>query len=172
MEVDHPTRVAVIGAGLMGVGVAQVFASAGIECAPYDPSPPSRASLVNRLQTGGDLSGLDSDEVLGLISIHDNVGAARESASLIVEAGPENIALKRAIFAELSELSGPTAILASNTSAIPIGVIAQAVAEPSRVIGTHFWNPRTLFPSSKWSKGRRRRRPWSRTRSNCSRARA
>lgn len=146
MDVEHTDAVAVIGAGLMGVGIAQVFASAGIRCALYDPSSEARASVVRRLKTGCDLLGLDADELLGLISVHDDVAAACAGASMVVEAGPENIALKQAIFAELSEKAEPSAVLASNTSAIPISVIAEVVSEASRVVGTHFWNPPYLVP--------------------------
>jgi 3-hydroxybutyryl-CoA dehydrogenase len=143
---DLAGPVAIIGAGLMGVGIAQVFVSSGIACALYDPSPQSRASIPSRLKTGCDLLGLDSDALAELISVHDDLASACAGASLIIEAGPENIALKQAIFSDLSNFAEPTAVLASNTSAIPIGTIAQAVAEPSRVVGTHFWNPPYLVP--------------------------
>jgi 3-hydroxybutyryl-CoA dehydrogenase len=68
------------------------------------------------------------------------------TADLVIEAGPEDLAVKRALFAELDRLAPAWAVLASNTSAIPIGRIARDVRRPDRVLGTHFWNPPYLVP--------------------------
>jgi 3-hydroxybutyryl-CoA dehydrogenase len=125
----------------MGSGIAQVFASAGLPCRIYDPLEQSRESVRSRVATGCELLGVDVDDVLSRIEVVDDLRSACDAATLIIEAGPENIAVKHAIFSELSEVAPPTSILASNTSAIPIGTIAEAVANPSRVVGTHFWNP-------------------------------
>ena len=125
----------------MGSGIAQVFASAGLPCRIYDPLQQSRESVRSRVATGCELLGVDVDDVLSRIEVVDDLRSACDAATLIIEAGPESIAVKHAIFSELSEVAPSTSILASNTSAIPIGTIAEAVANPTRVVGTHFWNP-------------------------------
>lgn len=146
MTADDSASIAVIGAGLMGVGIAQVFAGAGMNVALYDPIAAARDSVRSRLETGCELLGLDSQELLRLISVHDKLVDACRGAALVIEAGPENVDVKKTIFAELASGTSPETILASNTSAIPIGAIAQGVLAPSRVVGTHFWNPPYLVP--------------------------
>ena len=139
-------RVAIIGAGLMGAGIAQVFASAGVPCSIYDPSPKSRSSVRSRLRAACDLLSIEVGPLLDLVTVHEHQSDACANATIVIEAGPENVAMKKQIFAELNETTAASTILASNTSSIPIRVIAEAVAEPSRVIGTHFWNPPYLVP--------------------------
>ena len=90
-----------------------------------------RASKVrSRIVKSCDLLGRDADDVLSRIDVVDDLSSACDEATMIIEAGPENIGVKLAIFAELSEVAPSTCILATNTSAIPIGTIAQAVDDP------------------------------------------
>jgi 3-hydroxybutyryl-CoA dehydrogenase len=138
-------RVGVIGAGLMGHGIAQVFAGAGAEVRVFDPDPTARADLRGRIATNLEALGEPAD-CLARVRPVDSIAAAAEGAELLVEAAPESLAVKRRIFAELGALA-PEAILASNTSVIRIGEIAAAVKRsPGRVVGTHWWNPPHLVP--------------------------
>lgn len=141
MSLNDDRPVAIVGAGLMGVGIAVVFARAGVRCALVDPIEASRQSVEQRVATACLALSIDPTELLGLLSVHEGAASACHDASLIIEAGPESISAKQSIFATLDEVAAPDAILASNTSAIPIATIAEAVSTPGRVVGTHFWNP-------------------------------
>ena len=138
-------RVAVVGAGLMGHGIAQVFAVAGHPVAITDESADALASVHERVRanlerSGGDPSAADA------IELRDSVEYVLEGADFVVEAAPENLELKQALFARLSRAASPETILATNTSVISIGEIAAGVDDPGRVVGTHFWNPPHLIP--------------------------
>jgi len=118
-------RVGVLGAGLMGGGIAALFAAAGAEVAVHDPDPARLAAVAGE---------------------HDvrPVGSLAEVAAdveLVIEAAPEDLALKRELFAALDAAAPAEAILATNSSAISTGEIAAATRRPERVVGTHWWNP-------------------------------
>jgi 3-hydroxybutyryl-CoA dehydrogenase len=138
-------RIAVIGGGLMGVGIAQVFAAAGHRVCVQEPDPDVRASVVSRARTQLAAMGLPA-AAADLIDTAADLGAAVGHADYVTEAAPERLELKRAIFAKLVERAPPEAILASNTSVMPIGGIAQGLATAHRIIGTHWWNPAPLIP--------------------------
>lgn len=138
-------RIGIVGAGLMGHGIAQVFALAGHEVKVHDPVADSLSTLNARIRAnltdlGRDASAADR------VTAHANLGEAVGDAEIVFEAAPEKVALKQQIFAELERLSPPTAILASNTSVIQIGRIAEKVGSRDRVLGTHWWNPPYLVP--------------------------
>jgi len=137
--------VGIVGAGLMGHGIAQVFAVAGAKVRVFDPSPEALGSLRLRVASNFLALGLPLDLVEAIEPV-DSISAAVASASLIIEAAPEDIALKRKIFAELAECTDADAILASNTSVISIGEIAADQAAANRIVGTHWWNPPYLVP--------------------------
>jgi 3-hydroxybutyryl-CoA dehydrogenase len=139
-------EVAIVGAGLMGAGIAQVFATAGLNVSVYDPDAASLASLPDRVRAGLDLLELPADPALDRIAVADDLAVAVRGADLVIEAGPEHLAVKQEIFAALDRLTGPAVVLASNTSAIPIRDIAREVEHRERVLGTHFWNPPYLVP--------------------------
>ena len=137
--------IGVIGAGLMGHGIAYLLAAAGHTVRVYDPSADWRASLPQRLESARAL--LDGDQaLLGRISAHDQMAAAMRDVSFVFEAAPEKLPLKQQIFAELESLTMPTTILASNSSAIPSTEIGRNLKHRERVVGTHFWNPPHLVP--------------------------
>ena len=138
--------VAVIGAGLMGAGIAQVFLAAGIPVGVYDPEPAALDALPGRISAGLDLLGIPDEIPLGLLQPARSLAAAVAGADFVIEAAPERLAVKRRIFAELEDAAPPGAVLASNTSALPIREIAQDLRDRHRVIGTHFWNPPYLVP--------------------------
>ena len=130
----------------MGAGIAQVLASGGHPVTLYDPDPTVLAGAEARLRAGAELAGVPAGDVLARLAVEHDLAMAVRGAELVIEAGPERLAIKQAIFAELDRLAGPDAVLASNTSAIPIGRIARDTGRPERVIGTHFWNPPYLVP--------------------------
>jgi len=142
---NQKARIGVIGAGLMGHGIAQVFAVAGHDVAITDPSPQARASAPERIAENLAATGRDP-AALSRVSIAPDNGAAVANADVVIEAAPENMELKQALFAELEALAPAHAILASNTSVMPITEIMQRVKDKSRALGTHWWNPPFLVP--------------------------
>ena len=138
-------KIGVIGAGLMGHGIAYLLAAAGHRVGIYDPSAEWRTSLPARLKAARDL--LDGDPaLLDRISAHDQMKPAMANAAFVFEAVPEKLSLKQQIFAELESIVAPTAILGSNSSAIPSTEIGAKLKHRERVVGTHFWNPPHLVP--------------------------
>jgi len=138
-------KIGVIGAGLMGHGIAYLLAAAGHTVGIYDPSVAWRATLSERLKSANDL--LEGDPAsLDRISAHAELAPAMAGAAFVFEAAPEKIPLKQQLFAELEATTAPTTILASNSSAIPSTAIGEKLKHRDRVIGTHFWNPPHLVP--------------------------
>lgn len=138
-------NVAVLGAGLMGHGLTQVFAVGGADVAVYDPSAAALASVRDRVSNNLAQLGGNPDAVQR-ITPYGDLEQAVADADLVIEAGPENLELKQRIFVELDELTSPHAILATNTSVLPVGQIANRVSTRHRVVGTHWWNPPYLVP--------------------------
>jgi 3-hydroxybutyryl-CoA dehydrogenase len=138
-------NIGVIGAGLMGHGIAYLLAAAGHTVRVYDPSAEWRNSLTQRLESARALLGGEA-ALLARITSHDQMAPAVKDVSFVFEAAPEKLPLKRQLFAELESLTAPTAILASNSSAIPSTQIGANLKHRDRVIGTHFWNPPHLVP--------------------------
>jgi 3-hydroxybutyryl-CoA dehydrogenase len=137
--------IAIIGGGLMGHGIAQVFALAGHAVRVYDPAPEVLATLRERIRKN--LSDLGqavtaAQQVTG----HAILAEAIAGAGVVFEAGPENLALKQQIFTSIEAAASPTAILASNTSVIPITQIMSGLKRAERALGTHWWNPPYLVP--------------------------
>ena len=137
--------VAVLGAGLMGHGIAYLFAAAGHEVRVCEPLAAARAALPAKLDEICALLG--GDPALGeRVTVSDDLAAMVADAGLVVEAAPERLDLKQRIFADLDRLAPAGAILASNTSVIPIRRIAVQVRDQRRVLGAHFWSPPHLVP--------------------------
>ena len=145
MQPTKPEKITVVGAGLMGHGIAQVFADAGHAVAVHDPDPAALARVPDRV---GDIFRLlEADPApVELISLHERLEDALEGANFVIEAGPERVYVKREIFAALDALTGPDVVLASNTSAIPIRDIATKASNRARILGAHFWNPPHFVP--------------------------
>lgn len=142
-------RVAVIGAGLMGHGIALTFARAGHEVAVTDPVPEARAALPARVRESLALLGAEEAEaeaVLARVAVAPTIPEAVAGAGLVVEAAPEKLALKRAVFAEVEAHAPEACILASNTSVMPITEIMGGLRHRERALGTHWWNPPHLIP--------------------------
>ena len=140
-------RVAVIGAGQMGNGIAHVFAQSGFPVTMIDVSTDAlgrgRSTIeknLDRQLKKGTLDAAAKEATLGRLSTSPDLGAAGDAA-LVVEAATENVELKFRIFSDLDRLCAPSAILASNTSSISITEIAARTKRPEQVVGMHFMNP-------------------------------
>lgn len=129
----------------MGHGIAYIFARAGHRVRVYDPSLDALKSLPDRLLAIANLLGEDREASAGVEALSD-MKAALAEASFVFEAASENIELKQDLFAQFETLTKPTCVLASNTSAIPLKVIGARMADRSRLVGAHFWNPPHLVP--------------------------
>ena len=138
-EITPDRAVAVIGGGRMGAAIAQIFAGAGFAVHLVEPAAKVRAGLAATLATITERRGQPAG-VVERISIHDAINDVLGETAIVVEAVTENLALKQEIFAQLDTLC-PDAILATNTSVIPVGAIGRDVKRKDRVLGAHFWNP-------------------------------
>jgi len=138
VELEH---VLVVGAGQMGAGIAQVVAASGRRVSLYDAAPGAvdrgLESIRRSLEKLAEKGGADPDEVLARI---DPVGDL-VPAELMIEAVVEDAAVKEDLFRRADGILAAEAILASNTSSIPITSLAAATRRPARVIGMHFFNP-------------------------------
>jgi 3-hydroxybutyryl-CoA dehydrogenase len=143
-------RVLVVGAGQMGAGIAQVAAAAGMRVTLVDVGEEQLergragiAASLAKLAAKGQCD--DPDAVLARISTSTQIAAAAD-AELAIEAVSEDVDLKLALFGQLDAALGGGAVLASNTSSIPIGRLAAATRRPAQVCGMHFMNPPALMP--------------------------
>ncbi len=145
MNTASSCTVAVVGAGLMGHGIAQVFAGAGHSVRITDDDPEVLATARDRVtanlaELGEDRSAVDR------ITACSTMQEAVENADFVVEAARENLRAKQELFASIERFASPVAILASNTSVIPITSIVEGLRDRSRCLGTHWWNPPHLVP--------------------------
>jgi 3-hydroxybutyryl-CoA dehydrogenase len=138
-------QIAIIGAGLMGRGIAQVFACAGHRVRITDPVIEARVEALSRIGTSFEEVG-DDPAALDRIEVVDSLEAAISEADWVIEAAPENLELKQQIFADAEQVARRDATFASNTSVIPIGRIMERVEHKERALGTHWWNPPYLVP--------------------------
>jgi 3-hydroxybutyryl-CoA dehydrogenase len=141
-------HIAVIGAGTMGHGIAQVAALAGYQSTLTDAVPDALPAALERVRAnldGGVRRGkLTAEEMQAALDRFRTVTAVDEAvrdADLVVEAVIEDLDVKRALFRELHALTQPSCILATNTSSLSVGAIAEASGRPARVLGMHFFNP-------------------------------
>ena len=144
MEIEH---IAIIGAGQMGNGIAQVSSCAGYRVTMIDIKEEflekgmnTINNSLNKLVSKGKMSEIEAESAISRISTSTDKSSA-SNADLVVEAIPEVLSYKTSLFAELDSLCKPEAILATNTSSISIDSIASSTNRPDRVIGMHFMNP-------------------------------
>jgi 3-hydroxybutyryl-CoA dehydrogenase len=144
-------RIGVVGCGLMGAGIAQVVAAAGFTTRICEVAQPPLDRGLARIQDGyarslkkGTMSQDNVDAALARITPTLHRGDLAD-CDIVIEAIAEDLALKRALFAELDTICAPHAVLVSNTSSIPIHQLAQATTRPDRVAGFHFFNPVPLM---------------------------
>ena len=143
-----PEVVAVLGAGTMGHGIAQIAALAGYCTRLFDVDPEALARGTERIGSNlekgvslGKLEASDRDAALSRITTHVELEEAVASANLVVEAAPERLELKRELLASVAVVVSEDALLATNTSSLSISAIGEAVPSPERVVGMHFFNP-------------------------------
>lgn len=140
------SKVFIIGAGTMGSGIGQACAQAGLEVSLYDTSQQaldkalkgiawSVGKFIEKEKVTGSL-----EDIMGRIKTSTSTDAASQ-ADLVIEAAFENLEVKRQLFAALDPLLSPQALVASNTSSIPISELAAAITDPERFVGLHFFNP-------------------------------
>ncbi|NVO13084.1 MAG: 3-hydroxyacyl-CoA dehydrogenase family protein [Rhodoplanes sp.] len=132
--------VGVIGAGRMGVGIAQIFAAGGFRVHLVDPIDDARAKVPERL-AAITARRRQAADVVDRVSLHATAPAEIAGCVLVIEAAPETVELKQRIFRDLDARCGPEVVLATNTSVIPVSRVATDVRHPGRVLGMHFWNP-------------------------------
>jgi 3-hydroxybutyryl-CoA dehydrogenase len=138
-------RVAIIGGGVMGSGVAAVFMRGGWKAHVATPSPSTRSTLPGRVQ--GALAGMPASGAPGELVVHAALDALPwPEVDLVVECAREDLALKQSLFTELERVARPDIPLATNTSSLPIGSIAGELATRSRIAGLHFFMPAHLVP--------------------------
>ncbi|MBE6032007.1 MAG: 3-hydroxyacyl-CoA dehydrogenase family protein [Clostridiales bacterium] len=145
-------NVTVLGSGLMGNGLAQVFAKnedmkviLRSRSLKNDPLAAIRSNLDILIEKEA-ITEKEAGGILSRITFTDDMEAALKDADFVVECVPENMELKQNLFAEIEPLCKPTAILATNTSVMSPTLIAAKVQDKSRFVGTHFWNPPYLIP--------------------------
>ena len=141
-------RVAVIGAGTMGHGIAQVAAMAGMDVALFDAFEGAAEKGLGKIRENLD-KGVERgkvtvdarDAALARLRVESTIDAAAADAGLVIEAVVESLDVKTSLFAELDRIAPANAILATNTSSLSVAASAAATARPDRVIGMHFFNP-------------------------------
>ena len=159
-SIDMIRRIAVIGAGTMGHGIAEVAAIAGYEVYMYDISRDilenalkkidwSLGKLISKRQVRE-----DKETILSRIRISLDMGEVVRDSDFVIEAVPEDINIKKDVFKKIDELAPQHAILATNTSSLPISEIASATGRPDKVVGMHFFNPPPLMPLVEVIRGR------------------
>jgi 3-hydroxybutyryl-CoA dehydrogenase len=139
--------VGVVGAGLMGSGIAQVCATAGVQVVLYDISREAiqrsingMASSLDRLASKGKITAEQRSSILSLIKGTDQI-ADLQTADFVIEAATEDLEIKKKILREIDRVARPQAVIASNTSSVSITKLAAVLANPGRMIGMHFFNP-------------------------------
>ena len=138
----------VIGAGLMGHGIAQVFAQAGHKVTISDPDAAILDVAPQRIAHNLEQMEISPGAVLANIFLTQDLKSAAAESDIVIEAIPERLELKQKLFAEIAEYAPEHAILASNTSVIPITSIGELLSDDARarLVGTHWWNPPHLVP--------------------------
>jgi 3-hydroxybutyryl-CoA dehydrogenase len=146
-----PRTLGVAGAGTMGAGIAQVACLGGFETYLHDPFPDALERGLAAVRAGlekgaerGRWSPEDAEQALAQLHPARELGDLG-SCDLVIEAAPEDLEIKRELFERLSEVCRPEAVLATNTSSLPVTALATAARYPERVVGMHFFNPVPLM---------------------------
>jgi 3-hydroxybutyryl-CoA dehydrogenase len=160
MQLEDIKHIAVIGAGLMGHGIAQIFANKGHWVSLLDVSDEILARAVENIRANLTLlaqNGIGSTEdiepTLKRVRVTRNLEEAVSGAQFVIEAVSEDLDLKQTLFRELDAICSPDTILTTNTSVISITEISAKAVRRDRIVGTHFWNPPYLVPLVEVIKG-------------------
>jgi len=142
------SQIAILGAGLMGHGIAQDFATAGHDVVIVDIDDKVLSTVPDRISASLAELGIEPGPVLGRIKLNKSVKNAVRDCSVVVESATETLNLKRALFQEIADGAPATALLASNTSTIPIREIGRDLPADARIrlVGLHWWYPPVLIP--------------------------
>ncbi len=153
MKLEDVKRVSVLGAGVMGHGIAEVAALAGYQVTLYDVKDEFVASALQKIQWSVSkfvekkvISEEKGREAVSQIKGTTNLEEAVSGADVVIEAAPEDVSIKRELFGKVDKLAPPGVLFASNTSTLPIGEIASATGRPTDFVGIHFFNPPPLMP--------------------------
>jgi 3-hydroxybutyryl-CoA dehydrogenase len=145
-------KVGICGSGIMGSGLAEVAAKAGYTVVVRSRSAATAQAMITTIEKGLDkqvqrekITADDKAAILGRLSATDKI-ADLADCDLVIESVVENLAVKKALFAELDKAVKPDAILATNTSTLPVVEMAMATGRPDKVCGIHFFNPATAMP--------------------------
>lgn len=141
------SRVGIVGSGIMGAGIAEVAARAGLDVVLRSRKQETAEAMLAGMEKGlakqvdkGRLSEEDRDAILGRVTATHHIGDLAD-CDLVIESVVEDLDVKRALFAELDQVVKADAILATNTSTLPVVEMAVATERPERVVGVHFFNP-------------------------------
>jgi len=144
-------KVGILGSGIMGAGLAEVAARAGYQVVVRSRSQSSADAMVASIDKGfakaierGKSTEEERAEVLGRITATDHLGAVAD-CDLVIESVVEDLAIKKALFAELEQIVKPSGILSTNTSTLPVVEMAMVTQRPSQVVGIHFFNPAPMM---------------------------
>src|SRR5215211_1115838 len=153
MSLSTINNITILGSGIMGHGIAQVSAMAGynvalrdIEQSFLDKAMEKIKWSLNKLVEKHKLSQTEADEIFARITPVVDLEQALKGADLLIEAVPEEMNLKRKVYAEVDSFAESRTLYASNTSTLPISEMASLTSRPSRFIGLHFFNPPQLMP--------------------------
>jgi 3-hydroxybutyryl-CoA dehydrogenase len=138
-------RVAVVGAGMMGQGIAEVFAANGYPVQLYELRQEVLDQVHQRARANFKVLGVD-EKATENISLHCTLESGVSGANIVFENVTENLEVKQNLFAEMEKYTGKDCVLASNTSVMPITQIGEKCRDRFRVLGTHWWNPPYLIP--------------------------
>ncbi len=151
MQQNLPAKLGVVGAGAMGAGIAEVAAARGIPVTLLDARPGAATAAIDAIlgrarkrHAAGKLDQAQLDQLIGALTAADNL-ANLATCDLVIEAIVEDLGAKRDLFAQLEDIVAPDALLATNTSSLPIGVVGAALRHPERFAGLHFFNPVPLM---------------------------
>ncbi|WP_223165181.1 3-hydroxyacyl-CoA dehydrogenase family protein [Leucobacter denitrificans] len=148
-----PRNITVLGSGIMGPGIAAVFARSGADVTIYDVVQDALDRAAEGVKVAeGVLDKLDAarGDRQGELSFTTSIEEALAKAEYVLEAVPEREDLKKQVIAQVESLVGPEVIIASNTSGIPITKLAEDMKHPERFVGMHWSNPPHVIPSSRW----------------------
>jgi len=153
VKVNEINHIGIIGAGLMGHGIAQVFASAGYKVNIFDADATMLDKAKDRIAANFDVfiqlklaSPEEREQCLALVTVSNNLQMLCDGPQIIIEAISEDMVLKKNTYSAIEKYTTPDTILTSNTSALSITDISAALEHKTRFLGTHFWNPPHIIP--------------------------